>query len=200
MSYTRQEGLNSHIELHDRDDKGLDGSCRHQETTISKPTTSPEHGLLISAFASDNKLQIMKKFWRLYAFGLAVSLGGMYAGKSIMLEKGIWLTPEGYCQNAVGNIVANPGERYKPGISCQTNNSGFIRQFGTVTNANGELELAAIHVSLWSGFQYVGQIVFQAISPFISDRFGRRTAMFVLLLLMLTVSRFRPPSSKELTK
>jgi MFS family permease len=56
------------------------------------------------------------------------------------------------------------------------------------TNANGELELAAIHVSLWSGFQYVGQIVFQAISPFISDRFGRRIAMFVLLLLMLTVS------------
>jgi len=86
MSYTHQEGLNSQIELPDRDDKGLDGSYRHQETSISKPTMSSEQGLLISAFASDTKIQIMKKFWRLYAFGLAVSLGGMYAGKSDMLD------------------------------------------------------------------------------------------------------------------
>jgi hypothetical protein len=81
MSKTHQEGLNSHIELHDRDDKGLDVSYRHQETTTFKPTMSRDQGLLISAFASDTKVQIMKKFWRLYAFGLAVSLGGMYAGK-----------------------------------------------------------------------------------------------------------------------
>ena len=64
---------------------------------------------------------------------------------------------------------------------------GFIRQFGTVTNADGALELAATHVSLWSGFQYVGQVTFQAISPFISDRFGRRIAMYTLNGLMLVV-------------
>jgi MFS family permease len=66
--------------------------------------------------------------------------------------------------------------------------AGFIRQFGTVTNANGALELAAIHISLWSGFQYVGQVLVQGISPFISDRFGRRTAMYILIMLMVIVS------------
>ena len=116
MSHIHQEGLNSHIELHDRDDKGLDDSYQHQETTISKPDMSPSQGLLISAFASDTKIQIMKKFWRLYAFGLAVSLGGMYAGKSNRLAMRIPLIPIGYCQNAVGNIVANPGERYDRGV------------------------------------------------------------------------------------
>ena len=86
----------------------------------------------------------------------------------------------------MGNIVANPGKS-KPFVR-RAEGAGFIRQFGTVTNADGTLELAAIHVSLWSGFQYVGQIIFQGISPFISDRFGRRTAMYVLILLMVVVS------------
>lgn len=144
-------------------DKVVGSSQEHLETLSTAPKEKDSGALLTSAFAAYSKTQIMRKFWRLYAFGLAVSLGGMYAG---------------YCSNAVGNIVANPG---------------FIAQFGTVTNADGVLELAATHVSLWSGFQYVGQVVFQAISPFISDRFGRRIAMYTLNGLMLIVSRVSVP-------
>ena len=159
-------------------DKVIHSSQEHLETLSHAPQDKTQDAILTSAFASFSKVQIMRKFWRLYLFGLAVSLGGMYAG---------------YCSNAVGNIVANPGQSlidtFSPHSNCTlTAVPGFIQQFGTVTNAAGTLELAATHVSLWSGFQYVGQVTFQAISPFISDRFGRRFAMYVLNGLMLVVS------------
>ena len=48
--------------------------------------------------------------------------------------------------------------------------------------------LNAEHVSLWSGIQYVGQVVSQMAAPFISDRYGRKFGMFVFLGLMLIVS------------
>lgn len=159
-------------------DKVLSSSQEHLETLSQAPKDKEQAPVLTSAFAAYSKIQIMRKFWRLYAFGLAVSLGGMYAGESFFYRARTSHTDGrvGYCSNAVGNIVANPG---------------FIQQFGTVTNAAGQLELAATHVSLWSGFQYVGQVVFQAISPLISDKFGRRVAMYVLNGLMLIVSVFR---------
>jgi MFS family permease len=105
-----------------------------------------------------------------------------------MLDVRIWLTRQATVRTLWAILLPIQVSDTNQVVSCHTNGSGFIRQFGTVTNADGQLELAAIHVSLWSGFQYVGQIVFQAISPFISDRFGRRIAMYVLLILMLTVS------------
>lgn len=85
-------------------DKVLGSSQEHLETLSHAPKENGQGVILTSAFAAYNKTQIMRKFWRLYAFGLAVSLGGMYAG---------------YCSNAVGNIVANPGEPLDlhPGLS-----------------------------------------------------------------------------------
>lgn len=47
-----------------------------------------------SAFADFSRTQILRKFWRLYFFGLGVSLAGMYTG---------------YTLTAPGNIVANEG-------------------------------------------------------------------------------------------
>jgi hypothetical protein len=47
-----------------------------------------------SAFAEFSRTQILRKFWRLYLFGLGVSLAGMYTG---------------YTLTAPGNIVANKG-------------------------------------------------------------------------------------------
>jgi len=76
-----QDGLNSQDELDVHGDKDSHGNFGHQETAL-KPETSNGTGLYVSAFASDTKAQIIRKFWRLYAFGLAVSLGGMYAGRS----------------------------------------------------------------------------------------------------------------------
>ena len=54
----------------------------------------------VSAFASHSRKEILRKFWRLYAIGLAVSIGGMYGG---------------YCSSATGNIVANPGKSFDVG-------------------------------------------------------------------------------------
>lgn len=64
------------------------------QETPSKPLEQ-EPTLLRSKFADHTKWQILRTFWRLTLTGLAVSLGGMYAG---------------YCISAPGNIVANQGE------------------------------------------------------------------------------------------
>lgn len=64
--------------------------------------------------------------------------------------------------------------------------TGFIRQFGTVYDQNDVLQLNALHVSLWSGFYFVAQVVFQCISPFIVDHFGRRVGMYCFTGFMLT--------------
>jgi MFS family permease len=80
----------------------------------------------------------------------------------------------GYAGSAIGNIVANPG---------------FIQVFGTVRNpTTGALELKAEHVSAWGAAQQVAQIVFQLISPFVIDRFGRKMAMYGLTLNVIIVS------------
>jgi hypothetical protein len=94
---------------YNQDDKALHTTHSHHEGALSKPEAMVDQPLLVSAFASDTKVQIMRKFWRLYAFGLAVSLGGMYAGTLQSLAL-ILAYIQGYCSNAVGNIVANPGE------------------------------------------------------------------------------------------
>ena len=77
----------------------------HEESKVehSEKEDSPE--ILTSAFADCTKKEILRQFWRLYAVGLAVSLGGMYAG---------------YCGSATGNIVANPGKSDRRVIADRT--------------------------------------------------------------------------------
>ena len=48
-----------------------------------------------------------------------------------------------------GNIIVNPG---------------FIRQFGTITNAAGVLELDALHVAAWGGVTRF--VAFDAVSVY----------------------------------
>lgn len=62
-----------------------------------------------------------------------------------------------------------------------------MQQFGTIQTENGVV-LDAFHLAMWNGMIFVGQVVMQAISPFISDRFGRKFSMFALLIFMLIVS------------
>jgi hypothetical protein len=57
----------------------------------------------VSAFANYPKWSLVRRFWRLYLTGIAVSLGGMYAG---------------YCLSAVGNIIANQGACDQYALRC----------------------------------------------------------------------------------
>ncbi|KAL4907750.1 hypothetical protein BDW74DRAFT_166402 [Aspergillus multicolor] len=70
---------------------------------------------------------------------------------------------DGYQIALIGNIVANPG---------------FVRKFGTQTDDNGQTILASSILSAWTSLGSVGQIVGMTTLPFLSDRFGRKAAMF----------------------
>ncbi|KAL4994997.1 general substrate transporter [Aspergillus recurvatus] len=76
---------------------------------------------------------------------------------------------DGYQIALIGNIIAN---------------EGFVKKFGTQTNANGETVLASSILSAWSSIGSVGQIVGMTTLPFLSDRFGRKAAMFWYWLLL----------------
>lgn len=62
-----------------------------------------------------------------------------------------------------GNILANPG---------------FVKQFATQLNAAGDPVLASPIISAWGSIMSVGQIIGMTTLPFLSDRFGRKAAMF----------------------
>ncbi|KAF5501311.1 Alpha-glucosides permease MPH3 [Colletotrichum siamense] len=114
---------------------------------------------ITSAFADWGRAKCIKKFWRLYACGLSVSLAGMYAG---------------YANSVVGSIVAN---------------EGFIKQFATVRDPKtGQPALNANHVSLWSSMFFVTAIAIQLIAPYTADRFGRKFNMWgVTFFLTLSI-------------
>ncbi|RSH94186.1 hypothetical protein EHS25_003989 [Saitozyma podzolica] len=101
--------------------------------------TKGEVQLLRSNYADWPKAKVIRKFWRLYGFGLAAGLAGM-----------------------------------------------LHQPFGTVHDpVTGELELDAKYVSFWSGFNFVSQILSQAVSPMIGDRFGRRVNMYLYTASMI---------------
>lgn len=77
---------------HDIKDAGPPYDIDHDEKIPADNGASP---VLKSKFAHLSKLETLKTFKRLYATGLGVSLGGMYAG---------------YCLSVAGNIIANPGK------------------------------------------------------------------------------------------
>ncbi|KAK1925258.1 sugar transporter [Papiliotrema laurentii] len=76
---------------------------------------------------------------------------------------------DGYQIGINGNIIANPG---------------FVAQFATETNAQGERILSASVLSAIGTIQSVGQIIGMVSLPFLASRFGRKPAMFALWLLL----------------
>ncbi|KAG7530694.1 hypothetical protein FFLO_04864 [Filobasidium floriforme] len=76
---------------------------------------------------------------------------------------------DGYQIGIVGNIIAN---------------EGFVRQFGTQRNAQGEPILAAAVLSGWNSIQSVGQIIGMTTTPFFAERFGRKPTLFYFLGLL----------------
>ncbi|KAL2811391.1 general substrate transporter [Aspergillus granulosus] len=80
---------------------------------------------------------------------------------------------DGYQIGINGNIIANPG---------------FVKQFATKFNDAGEPYLAAPVLSAWSAIMSVGQIIGMTSLAFITDRFGRKIAMYwYWFLLVLSV-------------
>jgi MFS family permease len=68
--------------------------------------------------------------------------------------------------------------------------TGFIAQFGR--DFDGELALVAQEVSAWGAVQQCGQIFTQFTSPWVIDRFGRKSAMYLLAGFMAVVSLYTP--------
>lgn len=56
--------------------------------------------------------------------------------------------------------------------------AGFIAQFGQ--EINGEMALVAKEVSAWGAVQQCGQIFTQFTSPWVIDRYGRKSVMYAL--------------------
>ncbi|CEN60929.1 hypothetical protein ASPCAL07600 [Aspergillus calidoustus] len=77
---------------------------------------------------------------------------------------------DGYQIGINGNIIANPG---------------FVKQFATKTNEAGEPYLAASVLSAWSAIMSVGQIIGMTSLAFITDRFGRKVAMYWYWLVLV---------------
>ncbi|EXK29491.1 hypothetical protein FOMG_13967 [Fusarium oxysporum f. sp. melonis 26406] len=69
---------------------------------------------------------------------------------------------DGYQIGIMGNIIAN---------------TGFIEQFGTQQTDDGVV-LASSVMSVWNVIGAVGQIVGMTTLPFLSDKYGRKVAMF----------------------
>jgi hypothetical protein len=67
------------------------------------------------------------------------------------------------CRRLVGNIYANPG---------------FVDQFGTGKNSDGDTVITAPIMATWQNISSVGQIIGMMTMPFFSDRFERKYAMY----------------------
>lgn len=70
----------------------------------------------------------------------------------------------------IGNIIAN---------------SGFVEKFGT-QQTEGGVVLASSIMSAWNSIGSVGQIVGMTTLPFLSDKFGRKAAMYYYWALLTT--------------
>ncbi|KAJ4075643.1 hypothetical protein NW769_015391 [Fusarium oxysporum] len=75
---------------------------------------------------------------------------------------------DGYQIGLIGNIIAN---------------SGFVEQFGTQHTEEGVV-LASSVLSAWNSIGSGGQVVGMVTLPFLSDRFGRKAAMYWLWFLL----------------
>lgn len=84
-----------------------------------------------------------------------------------------------------------------------TANQGFINQFGTKHDANGNLALDANHVGAWNGVSdpphtrfsaltiqvnFGSQVLLQGLSPITAQKFGLKFNLYALTVFILIVS------------
>lgn len=75
-------------------------------------------------------------------------------------------------KECIGNVIAN---------------SGFTRHFG-FPNRDGKYVLHANYTALWGAMQSLGQLVGMILLNPVSDRIGRKMTMYLLWLLLASVS------------
>ncbi|KAM0545770.1 hypothetical protein ACHAPJ_011194 [Fusarium lateritium] len=63
-------------------------------------------------------------------------------------------------------------------------NQGFVHQFSTGINADGDEYLTAPILAGWSSIMSVGQIIGMLTIPFLSDRYGRKIAMWTYWVIL----------------
>lgn len=63
-------------------------------------------------------------------------------------------------------------------------NKGFVQEFATKLNAKGAPYLESPILTGWSSIQSVGQIIGMTTLPFISNRFGRKVAMYTFWVIL----------------
>lgn len=81
--------------------------------------------------------------------------------------------------------MANPGPWLRGLCETILIATGFIDQFGR--EFDGKLALEAKQVSAWGAVQQCGQIFTQFTSPWVMDRFGRKSTMYLLAGFMAVV-------------
>ena len=69
-------------------------------------------------------------------------------------------------------------------------NQGFVNQFATEKNAAGEPYLASPILSGWSSIMSVGQVIGMTTLPFLSNRFGRKVAMYYYWSILAIIILF----------
>ncbi|OBR14265.1 MFS alpha-glucoside transporter [Colletotrichum higginsianum IMI 349063] len=142
------------------DEAGI--AFEHADNAAEGRDATPKHASLdaaakgqgVSGYETLTPWETMKAFKLCSATCLAVAFSAATDGYQIGIN---------------GNIIANPG---------------FVRQFATETTAAGEPNLAAPILSGWSSIMSVGQIVGMTTVPFLSDRLGRKGAMYWYWLVL----------------
>jgi MFS family permease len=156
-----------------------DAKTEIEQIDVSKELsdTDPHIGsspLIVSAYADYTTGATIRLFKRLFIAGFLVSFSGIYLGFTL---------------NVPGSVIANKGESLS--FFCLAvfwHCTGFVQQFGTVIDAQGELQLNAQYVGLWSAINFVSQVIFQFLSPFTANRFGLKANMYTFTALITLVS------------
>ncbi|KAI1013794.1 hypothetical protein LB503_010531 [Fusarium chuoi] len=120
----------------------------HVEQAMKASEVKVQAGQLSSGYESLSLWQTVKVFKVATAYCFAAAFSAATDGYQIGIN---------------GSIIAN---------------KGFVHQFATATNADGDEYLTAPILAGWSSIMSVGQIIGMLTIPFLSDRYGRKIAMW----------------------
>ncbi|RKK96316.1 hypothetical protein BFJ71_g7896 [Fusarium oxysporum] len=128
----------------------------HVEQAFKASEVKIETGHLSSGYESLSLWQTVKVFKVATAYCFAAAFSAATDGYQIGIN---------------GSIIAN---------------KGFVHQFATATNADGDEYLTAPILAGWSSIMSVGQIIGMLTIPFLSDRYGRKIAMWTYWTILVS--------------
>ncbi|SCN84051.1 probable maltose permease (MalP) [Fusarium fujikuroi] len=128
----------------------------HVEQAMKASEVKVQAGQLSSGYESLGLWQTVKVFKVATAYCFAAAFSAATDGYQIGIN---------------GSIIAN---------------KGFVHQFATATNADGDEYLTAPTLAGWSSIMSVGQIIGMLTIPFLSDRYGRKIAMWTYWTILVS--------------